>query len=112
MIVFTKNRETIVFFVTTFAAIAPLFLLTEAIGALGGLDTDSTLVRVLMTSAAVLVGVVFSLAYRDVSAMDESELAEVETRARARARWWEVALASIVIGSGGYGLLVGVAPVV
>lgn len=111
MIVFTKNRETIVFFVTTFAAIAPLFLLTEAIGALGGLDTDSTLVRVLMTSAAVLVGVVFSLAYRDVSAMDESELAEVETRARARARWWEVALASIVIGSWAYVLLVVVARV-
>lgn len=98
-------RETVVFFAAMFAAFAPLFLLAAGIGMLGGPDPDSTVMRLATIGAAVLVGVLFSLAYRDVSAMDESELAEVETRARARARWWEVALAGIVAGSWTYVLL-------
>ena len=83
-----------------------MFLLAEFVDFLCGPDADSFLVRLLTICSAILLGVVFSVASREVTSMTPEELAHNTHQAQARARWWEVALAGAIAGSWAYVLLV------
>ena len=83
-----------------------MFLLAEFVDFLGGPDADSFLVRLLTICSAILFGVVFSVANREVTSMTPEKLADITHQAQARARWWEVALAGAIAGSWAYVLLV------